>query len=594
MTMPQHPAPGGCPQRIALINGSFEEPVIPTTDVDFQDQNDVPGWFTTATDGQIEFWPHGYRGVPAGDGRQFAELNANQFSTLYQDLPTTPGTRLYWRLLHRGRNGEDTMRVQIGPPPVGGQEFAPNHESGDLTDGTDAWGEHTGVYTVPAGQSTTRFAFKSVSAAGGDATVGNFLDGIFFGTAPCVVVSKTVAPETGAGVGDTLTYRVNLKNEGGVPAENVILRDVIPAGTGYVDGSLRIIGGPGSDDRTSGRNGRYDPGTRRLTVPLGEGAGDGHGGVLGPTTELPDGITVEFRVRVERDGAGRALVNQAEVTYDNTYGDDVEHLTSTSNTSTHHTARAVDLGLVKAADQVHATVGEAVTYHLAVTNHGPTQATGVQVTDRLPASLRFLSATPSAGAYDPATGLWNVGTLPVGETAHLILRAKVTQAGTFHNTATAHANETRTDVPVSAISTICVHEQPDCITTPDTGSGTGGGGGTVTFGGVTYMIVPGPNGPVLIPVQPGTGGGGAGGGGTVTFGGVTYMIVPGPNGPILIPVQPGTGGIPVQPGTGGGWTGGGIVIGGVRYVIVCGPNGPYLVQVGSGGGGGGHRYCVCE
>ncbi|MGP4099527.1 DUF7507 domain-containing protein [Nonomuraea sp. KM90] len=564
--MPQQPAPGGCPQRIALINGSFEEPTIPGNDVDFQDQNDVPGWFTTATDGQIELWPHGYRGVPAGDGKQFAELNANQVSTLYQDLPTTPGTRLYWRLLHRGRNGEDTMRVQIGPPPAGGQQFAPNYESADLADGTDAWGEHTGSYTVPAGQSTTRFAFKSVSAAGGDSTIGNFLDGIFFGTAPCVVVTKSVEPETGAGVGDTITYRVNLKNEGGVPAENVILRDVIPAGTSYVDGSLRIVDGPGSGAKNSGRNSRYDAGIRRLTIPLGDGAGDGHGGMLHPTTELPDGTTVEFRVKVERDGTGRALANQAEATYDNTYGDEVEHLTSTSNSSTHNTARAVDLGLIKAANQVHATVGEVVTYHLAVTNHGPTQATGVQVIDKLPATLAFLSATPSTGAYDPATGLWDVGTLPVGATAHLILHAKVTAAGTFHNTATAGANETGTDVPATAISTICVHPQPDCITTPH-------GGGDNTGGGNT----------------------GGGGGGTLTIGGNTYTIGYGPNGQlILIPVGGGNTG---AGNTGGGNTGGGgggtLTIGGITYAIVFGPNGPYLVQVGAGSGGG-RCYCVCE
>lgn len=76
-------------------------------------------------------------------GAQFAELNANQVSTLYQDLPSTPGTKLYWRLYHRGRQGDDTMALDIGAPgsPVEQRRF---------TDGTTAWGYYTGTYTVPA------------------------------------------------------------------------------------------------------------------------------------------------------------------------------------------------------------------------------------------------------------------------------------------------------------------------------------------------------------------------------------------------------------------------------------------------------------
>ncbi|THA69972.1 hypothetical protein E6P78_11070 [Streptomyces sp. A0958] len=36
--------------------------------------------------------------MPSAKGTQFAELNANRVSALCQDLPTTPGTKLYWRL----------------------------------------------------------------------------------------------------------------------------------------------------------------------------------------------------------------------------------------------------------------------------------------------------------------------------------------------------------------------------------------------------------------------------------------------------------------------------------------------------------------
>ena len=51
--------------------------------------------------------------------------------------------------------------------------------------------------------------------------------------------------------------------------------------------------------------------------------------------------------------------------------------------------------------------------HLTVTlrNNGPDAATGVQVTDLLPAGLTFASADPSQGTYNSATGLWTVGTV---------------------------------------------------------------------------------------------------------------------------------------------------------------------------------------
>ena len=41
-----------------------------------------------------------------------------------------------------------------------------------------------------------------------------------------------------------------------------------------------------------------------------------------------------------------------------------------------------------------------MTFTVTLTNNGPDTATGVQVTDLLPAGLSFVSATPSQGSYD--------------------------------------------------------------------------------------------------------------------------------------------------------------------------------------------------
>lgn len=73
-----------------------------------------------------------------------------------------------------------------------------------------------------------------------------------------------------------------------------------------------------------------------------------------------------------------------------------------------------------------------------VTNNEPDDATGVQVTDALPAGLSFVSANAIAGSYDEVGGVWDVGPLAVGETAELQIQASV-DAGTAGTTITNSA-----------------------------------------------------------------------------------------------------------------------------------------------------------
>ncbi|MEV4377886.1 Ig-like domain-containing protein [Streptosporangium sp. NPDC049644] len=172
---------------VNLVNGSFETPPVATIDWSISDASVNPsvGWHTTATDNKLEFWRGGASGVPAADGQQFAELNATQVSTLYQDLPTVPGTPMTWSLYHRGRLGTDVMRVLIGAPGATVAQTPTGASSPDISDDDTAWRHYSGVYVVPPGQTTTRFAFESVAAAGGTPTAGNFLDGVVFEAPTC-------------------------------------------------------------------------------------------------------------------------------------------------------------------------------------------------------------------------------------------------------------------------------------------------------------------------------------------------------------------------------------------------------------------------
>ena len=165
----------------SLGNGGFETPVVDPGTFRLFPEASVPPWHTTDLQGEIEIWGTGSLQVPAAEGNAFAELNANSPGTLYQDVISTPGATMTWTLQHRGRRGDDTMQVLIGDANAANVNGNDGWDviSDDLTDGTDAWGTHTGDFVVPAGQTCTRFAFRAVTAAGGD-SIGNFLDAVAF------------------------------------------------------------------------------------------------------------------------------------------------------------------------------------------------------------------------------------------------------------------------------------------------------------------------------------------------------------------------------------------------------------------------------
>jgi uncharacterized repeat protein (TIGR01451 family) len=76
-----------------------------------------------------------------------------------------------------------------------------------------------------------------------------------------------------------------------------------------------------------------------------------------------------------------------------------------------------------------------ITITITTTNNGPDNATGVQITDQLPAGLTYISHNTTTGTYDPTTGIWNIGNLNNGENAILTIIAKINTTGTIKNLA---------------------------------------------------------------------------------------------------------------------------------------------------------------
>src|SRR5262249_29498987 len=147
-----------------------------------------------------------------------------------------------------------------------------------------------------------------------------------------------------------------------------------------------------------------------------------------------------------------------------------------------------DLELTKTVNDPAPNVGETVTFLVTLTNNGPSTATGVQVTDLLPAGLTFVSATPSQGSYASATGLWTVGTVAAAAAPTLKMVATAVSPGTQTNVALVSAADQFDPDPGnnSAAATATVQQpgappQADLAVGKEVDNRTPNFGDTVTF-----------------------------------------------------------------------------------------------------------------
>ena len=92
---------------------------------------------------------------------------------------------------------------------------------------------------------------------------------------------------------------------------------------------------------------------------------------------------------------------------------------------------APDIALQMTVDTVVPTAGQPVQFTITASNIGTDAASGVQVTDQLPAELKIptgMAAFPSTGTYDAATGVWSIDSLAAGANATLVIPAIVAVA----------------------------------------------------------------------------------------------------------------------------------------------------------------------
>jgi mucin-19 len=222
--------------------------------------------------------------------------------------------------------------------------------------------------------------------------------------------------------GSTFLYTLN-------PATGTVITQTPTSGTGLptpAGGDICFQPGSGTMYMVAGTQ-LYTVTTAGVITPVGGGTG--------AVTGLPGAMT-----GCAFDAAGNLVVSPSTTLYRINIGG----LSATAMGANAGTAwgdigtapgRNADLSVTKTADNVNP--GSTVTFSVKVKNSGPVNATGVQVTDLLPAGLTFVSSTVTHGTYASATGLWDVGPLLNGATATLTIVANVTTAGAKTNTAQA-------------------------------------------------------------------------------------------------------------------------------------------------------------
>ena len=188
----------------AIVNGSFEDPARTDKNAPQLEADDVLGWSTTATGHLIEFGVNTQtnsapqlsgndKSIP--DGNQFAELNADEVSTLYQNVSTVGGHIYEWGLSHRGREGTDTMALIIGPKQANAPAKPDKNENGQdqfmrLTDWVQRNATNLGV-TVPGDGCSQRITVYSKKFDENGGFLNNPGNESPFSTAPSNLYTET-------------------------------------------------------------------------------------------------------------------------------------------------------------------------------------------------------------------------------------------------------------------------------------------------------------------------------------------------------------------------------------------------------------------
>lgn len=274
---------------------------------------------------------------------------------------------------------------------------------GSLTNGSSA------VLTINTQIDSTGTIINSAGVTGNDFDLdeSNNTDtaAIYVGPAADLVVTKVASPGPYY-AGQTVTYTITASNNGPDLATKVTVDDLLPSSLTY-QSSKTTTGSYASNKWSLGALSKGQKEVLTLVAKINSG------GTINNIVAINSAV-LEINPVSNRDTATIVADATADLSINKT--------------------------IFPAGGTYH--TGQTVTYTITVNNAGPSDATGVKVTELLPAGLTYQSSVPSPGtSYSSVNGIWDINALAGGKSAKLTITATLSSKGIITNTATVSGTE---------------------------------------------------------------------------------------------------------------------------------------------------------
>ena len=203
-----------------------------------------------------------------------------------------------------------------------------------------------------------------------------------------------IANVTSAHVGDLIEWTITVVNHGPDTAYDVFVVDNLPDSLEYVS--------------HIDNEGVFDKNTNIWDV------GD-----------IANGESATLKLITKVVLSDTTIINSAIVNTTNHDPNDENNNGSNIN-NTIDSGSVADLEVIKVANVTEVKVGDLIEWTITVTNHGPDTAFDVEVVDKLPDSLEFVSFETHKGIFNRTTDVWSIGDMNDGDVAVLKLITRVT------------------------------------------------------------------------------------------------------------------------------------------------------------------------
>ncbi len=210
-------------------------------------------------------------------------------------------------------------------------------------------------------------------------------------------------------VGDNVTYTVTVTNNGPETAENVVMTDNLPNGISFVSANPS----QGSCNQAGGL----------VACNLGN---------------IINGGSVNVTIIITSTVAG-TITNTASVASGTT---DPDNNNNSASEQTSVNFPSADLSITKSDAVDPVTIGENITYTVTVINNGPDTAENVVLTDNLPNSVTFVTATADQGSCSESAGVvrCNLGNIDNGNSVVVTIVVTTNSDGSITNNASVTSN----------------------------------------------------------------------------------------------------------------------------------------------------------